>query len=79
MLSGVTPTIFGVDIPPEHQERIDRYTREFTDKLVEVALAAVGDVRPARVEWGTGNVGFAKNRRNTRRAGRSRSANPRDP
>ena len=63
MLRGVAPTLFGVPIPGEHQAAIDRYTREFTDALVEVALAAVKDIRPARVEWGIGRVGFAKNRR----------------
>ena len=63
MLGGMTPTLFGVPIPDEHQAAIDRYTREFTDALVEVALAAVKDIRPARVEWGSGVVGFARNRR----------------
>ena len=63
MLRGVAPTLFGVPIPDEHQVNIDRYTHEFTDALVEVALAAVQDISPARVEWGIGSVGFAKNRR----------------
>ena len=63
MLRGVTPTLFGVPIPDEHQASIDRYTREFIDSLEKVALAAVNDVRPAKVEWGIGRVGFAKNRR----------------
>jgi hypothetical protein len=63
MLRGVAPTLFGMEIPAEHQDRIDRYTREFTDRLVEVARAALREARPARVEWGRGVVGFAKNRR----------------
>jgi putative membrane-bound dehydrogenase-like protein len=63
MLRGVAPTLFGMDIPEEHQAAIDRYTREFTDKLVEVASAAVNDVKPGRLEWGIGNLGFARNRR----------------
>src|SRR5262249_45189110 len=45
------------------QERIDRYTREFTDKLEQVALAALKDRRPARLAWGVGKVTFAVNRR----------------
>src|SRR5437879_3559555 len=32
MLRGVAPTLFGQPIPKEHQERIDRYTAELTDK-----------------------------------------------
>ncbi|HET6408291.1 MAG TPA: neutral/alkaline non-lysosomal ceramidase N-terminal domain-containing protein, partial [Chthoniobacteraceae bacterium] len=63
MLRGVAPTLFGMDIPAEHQEAIDRYTREFTDKLVEVTLAAVTNAKPGRLEWGIGNLAFAKNRR----------------
>ncbi|MDB6041118.1 MAG: putative rane-bound dehydrogenase [Verrucomicrobiales bacterium] len=63
MLTGVCPTLFGVPIPSEHQAHIDGYTKEFTDKLEEVALAALKDVKPARLSWGTGTVGFSINRR----------------
>jgi hypothetical protein len=63
MLREVSPTIFGTPIPPEHQANIDRYTREFTEKLEEVALAAVKDIRPSRLSWGIGTVKFAVNRR----------------
>jgi len=31
MLKNVAPTLFGTNIPPEHQANIDRYTREFDD------------------------------------------------
>lgn len=63
MLRGVAPTLFGMDIPDEHQAAIDRYTREFTDKLVEVAIAAAKDIKPGRLQWSIGNLGFARNRR----------------
>jgi putative membrane-bound dehydrogenase-like protein len=63
MLRGVAPTLFGMPIPPEHQEHIDRYTRELTDKLEAVAVAALADRRPARLAWGVGSAGFAVNRR----------------
>ncbi len=63
MLTGVAPTLFGEPIPKEHQERIDRYTAELTDKLEQVALAALADRKPARLTWGIGAVGFAINRR----------------
>jgi putative membrane-bound dehydrogenase-like protein len=63
MLRGVAPTLFGQPIPPEHQKHIDRYTRELTDRLEEVAVAALADRRPARLSWGIGKVGFAANRR----------------
>lgn len=63
MLTGVAPTLFGMPIPKEHQEHIDRYTTELTDKLEKVALAALADRKPARLSWGIGKAGFAINRR----------------
>jgi putative membrane-bound dehydrogenase-like protein len=63
MLSGVAPTLFGMPIPKEHQDHIDRYTAELTEKLEQVALSALADRKPARLEWGIGRVGFAVNRR----------------
>jgi putative membrane-bound dehydrogenase-like protein len=63
MLTNVAPTLFGMPIPQDHQEHIDRYTREFTDRLEEVALKALADRKPARLSWGVGTVGFAMNRR----------------
>jgi putative membrane-bound dehydrogenase-like protein len=63
MVKGSSETIFSTPIPPEHQAHIDRYTAELTDWLEDVALAALADRRPARLEWGVGNVGFAVNRR----------------
>lgn len=54
MLNGVLPTIFGVPIPPDHQRNIDRYTREFTDKLEHLALAALADRKPSLLAWTKG-------------------------
>jgi len=62
-LAGNLPTLFGEPIPPEHQARIDRYTRELTDALERVARAALRDRRPARLHFGRTTVGFAANRR----------------
>jgi putative membrane-bound dehydrogenase-like protein len=63
MLTGANPTLFGTPIPAEHQANIDRYTPVFLDKLEAVALAALKDMKPARLEWGVGKVTFAMNRR----------------
>src|SRR5438552_13854716 len=63
MLKDVCPTLFGVPIPPEHQAHIDRYTRELTDSLERVVLAALADSKPGKIEFGVGSVGFAINRR----------------
>ncbi|MDB5389549.1 MAG: Neutral/alkaline non-lysosomal ceramidase, partial [Planctomycetaceae bacterium] len=63
MLRGVAPTLFSVPIPPEHQSHIDRYTRDLTDKIEQVSLAAIKDLAPGRLSWGIGSVKFAINRR----------------
>ena len=63
MLKGVAPTLYGMPIPSEHQAHIDRYTSELTDKLEQVALEALNDVAPAKLEWGVGKAEFAINRR----------------
>lgn len=65
MLTQVAPTLFGTPIPTKHQKNIDRYTRELTDQLEEVALSALNNLQPGHLEWTTGQVGFAKNRRTT--------------
>lgn len=62
-LTGVAPLLFGEPIPPDHQAAIDRYTAFLTDKLTEVALAALADRKPGSLAWGEGEVGFAANRR----------------
>ncbi len=62
-LTGVLPLIFGQPVPADQQERIDRYTRELTDKLEQVARAALEGRRPGRLAWTQGTAGFAINRR----------------
>lgn len=63
MLKEVCPTLFGVPIPPGHQEHIDRYTKELADHLEKVCLAAMADLRPAKLEFGIGSATLAVNRR----------------
>ncbi len=63
MILGILPNLFGMDIPPDHMAAIERYTRELTDNIEKVALAALVDRRPAALAWGVGKVGFAANRR----------------
>ena len=63
MLKDCCPNIQGAPIPSNEQEKIDRYTRELTDKIEEVSLAALKDLKPARIEYGIGTHALAKNRR----------------
>jgi putative membrane-bound dehydrogenase-like protein len=65
MVNDVSPTLFGMPIPEPHQAHIDQYSREFEEKLGQVALKALADRQPATLGWALGRVGFAKNRRTT--------------
>ncbi len=60
---GFAPNIFVMDLPDSQNAAIARYTRQLTDKIEQVALAALKDRRPARLFWSEGKAGFAANRR----------------
>jgi hypothetical protein len=62
-LTGAADNIFGRAPTTEEQMHIDRYTREFIDKLVAVANAALEDRKPATLSWSQGTADFAANRR----------------
>ena len=79
MLGGVLSTLFGTDVPADHAERIARYTKETTDKLEQVALAAIASAKPCEVAWANGEVGFAMNRRFPTPNGYANKPNPEGP
>ena len=62
-LAGNLDNIFGKDIPAKHQVHIDRYTKDFLDKLEKVALTALKRRKPASISWGKASADFATNRR----------------
>ena len=62
-LTNAAPFLFSSDIPPDQQETIDRYTRQFKDWMEAVALEALVNREPSRLAWSIGELGFAKNRR----------------
>ncbi|HEX4414859.1 MAG TPA: neutral/alkaline non-lysosomal ceramidase N-terminal domain-containing protein, partial [Lacipirellulaceae bacterium] len=63
MVSNALPTLFGQPVPPDQQQRIDDYTKQLIDKIEQSALDALSDMKPARLAYGIGNVGFSINRR----------------
>src|SRR5690606_30487419 len=63
MLSGVLNNLASRPIPPEKQATIDRYTQELTTKLIDVVIKALEKKTPATLALGSGEVGFAANRR----------------
>ncbi|MBM3855330.1 MAG: hypothetical protein FJ399_19610, partial [Verrucomicrobia bacterium] len=62
-LADAIPFMFSKDLPAEEADRIARYTATLRGKLIEVALAALADRKPARLAWGEGKVDFATQRR----------------
>ena len=62
-VNGFAPNLYVRDLPPEDQAHIYRYTKELTDKLEQVARAALKDRKPGQIAWSQGEVRFAKNRR----------------
>src|SRR5207248_416176 len=58
-LTGGIENMFGAPLPADQQEHIDRYTREVTEHLEEVVLAAIADRKPATLAWGIGEADFA--------------------
>lgn len=62
-LEGFLPLHYVEPIPPEHQDRIRRYTRQATDWLEQAALQAIASRTPGRLAWAQGRVSFAMNRR----------------
>ena len=65
IIRGCAPNIMGRDFTAEEQQHIDRYTQEFTAKLIEVAKESLKAPVPATLSWSVGKVQFAKNRRST--------------
>ena len=62
-IAGTIPFMFSRDLPAEENSRIERYAARLQEKLIEVALAALADRRPAQLAWAQGTAEFAVNRR----------------
>ncbi|MCC6588707.1 MAG: neutral/alkaline non-lysosomal ceramidase N-terminal domain-containing protein [Bryobacterales bacterium] len=64
----VTDTVLRVAYPfgPEHEPVIARYTEKLLTQVVDVIGSALADLKPATLEFGQGNAGFATNRRRVR-------------
>ena len=61
----------------QENEVVAAYTRELKGRLVALAEAALADLQPARVSWGTGVGFFAMNRRKPTAEGVVNAPNPR--
>jgi hypothetical protein len=68
------------DLSPENERAVNEYSLRLTDNLVAVVSAALGDLKPASLSFGTGRAGFAMNRRERTPTGTIRlGVNPSGP
>jgi hypothetical protein len=67
------------DLGPEDRERIDAYAAKLRAALEQVVGAALGDLSPAVIDFGSGEAGFATNRREPTPKGVRIGVNPSGP
>jgi hypothetical protein len=67
------------DLSPEDDRRVADYSLKFTDALVSVIGAALGDLQPAQLYYGSGRASFAINRRERTPTGFKIGLNPEGP
>jgi hypothetical protein len=79
MLNGMLKNMFGVDLPADQQERVDRYTNDLRGWMVQAAREAIAKMEPVTISRGVGNVKFAGNRRYKSPNGLINSPNPEGP
>lgn len=63
MLPGVLPFLFGKDLTEAEQQHVNQYGEFLTAEMTEVVIEALNAQKEAKVEWSSGKVGFAMNRR----------------
>ena len=79
MVNGTLRNMFGADLPADQQKRVDRYTHDLRDWMVKAARQAIAALKPAKIEFGKGEVKFAMNRRRPDATGVTNNPNPAGP
>ena len=67
------------DGPPAEEAKLREYAADLVEKLVTVIGKAIGDLSPADISFGFGEVGFAMNRREHTPTGVKIGVNPAGP
>jgi hypothetical protein len=74
-----SPFVEWFDLPPEQAQRVETYTDRLHTWMVEVIVAALGDLKPAQLSIGKGTARFAVNRREPTPRGIINGYNPQGP
>lgn len=68
------------DLSDQQRQRVRAYTEQLVRQLADLAAAALADLRPASLAWGTGQAGdFVVNRRVKTERGVGMAPNPQGP
>jgi hypothetical protein len=67
------------DMPPDQKPKLAAYSEELRTKLVDVVVAALKDLKPAKLALGKGTARFAVNRRQQTDKGIILGVNPEGP
>jgi hypothetical protein len=67
------------DMTPDQPDKIRAYTEKLRGWMVETMVAAVKDLKPAKLSIGEGTAGFAMNRRQVTDKGITNGRNPEGP
>jgi neutral ceramidase len=78
-LPGLLPFLFQTEFTAEENTAIQRYAEDLTKNLTQVVLAALSKQEPAKLDWSSGKVRFAMNRRLKTPTGYTNSPNPYGP
>lgn len=62
-LANALANLFVAPIPDDQQKVINSYTENVSQKMKEVSIEALGNLRPVKLHWTEGRASFAKNRR----------------
>lgn len=79
MLPGVLPFLFKEDMPDDQMQALLRYEEQLVSQMVKAVTGALASMEPASLEWSSGKVAFAKNRRFKTDKGFINSLNPYGP
>jgi hypothetical protein len=67
------------DMPPEEWRKVDAYTDQLRAWMIDTIVAALADLKPAKLSYGNGVARFAANRRQPTTAGVALGTNPKGP
>ncbi|OHB69584.1 MAG: hypothetical protein A2V70_12980 [Planctomycetes bacterium RBG_13_63_9] len=75
MMGMIDPVRYG--LPPDGLARVHAYTKRLQRQIVDLAVRALADLKPAKLSWGIGTSNLVMNRREFTERGVELAVNPR--